>query len=194
MKGASRHHGRHIGCSQAPTCGSVAFSSGRSFPLVSMVKSADARQRNQFRAGRLWLHRAAARSILAQPIVSAVRVVVGHVLAGETADVRFVQRDHVIETIPARASNPAFPGAVLPRTAHARSRRLYAGRLQEVEHLPAELSVAVQDDVAVTGGVRKRLSKLLNHPIGRWVRSHVEVQDLAPSVIDREEAVRAGGR
>ena len=36
----------------------------------------------------------------------------------------------------------------------------------------------------------ERLSKLLDHPLGRRVHGHVEVQDLAPSVIDREEAVQ----
>jgi len=36
----------------------------------------------------------------------------------------------------------------------------------------------------------ERLSKLLDHPLCRRVHGHVEVQDLAPSVIDREEAVQ----
>jgi len=72
MKSANRHHGLHIGCSPAPTCGSVAFTSGRNLPHVSMVKTADARQRNQLRSGRLGTNGPAARGVLAQPIVNGV--------------------------------------------------------------------------------------------------------------------------
>ena len=115
MKGAHRHHGRHVGCSPRPAGGSVAFSLSRRFPCVPMVETADARQRNQIRPRRPRLNCPARRRVLAKPIVGTVRVVVAHVLAGQAPHVRFVQRDHVIEAIPARAAHPALRDRVSPR-------------------------------------------------------------------------------
>jgi hypothetical protein len=101
-------------------------SSGRRPPRVPMVETADARQRNQIRAHRLRLNCPAVRPVLGQPIVSPVRVVVSNVLAGQAPDVRLVQRNHAIETVPARSAHPPLRRAVLPRTAHARSHCLDA--------------------------------------------------------------------
>ena len=67
-----------------------------------MMKTTDARKGNQLRSVRLRLHRAAARRILAQRVMRAVQVVIRHEFAGQAPDMRFVERDHMIEAIPAR--------------------------------------------------------------------------------------------
>ena len=61
--------------------------SGCGFPAVPVVKAADARQRNQLCSRRLWVNRATIRSILAQPVMGAVGVVVSYELAGDPPDV-----------------------------------------------------------------------------------------------------------
>src|ERR1700690_2099535 len=170
------------------------FSSGRGLPRVPMMNAAHARLRDQLRPDRPHFDCPAARRILAQPIMSPVCVVVGHVLSGQAPDVRFVQRDYVIETIPACTADPALCDAVLPRTAHARSHGFDAGGAQETDHLRAELRVAIQNDVAVTIRIRECLAKLLHDPLGRRVHGHVEMQNPGAAVLDGEAAgTRTGG-
>ena len=74
-----------------------------------MLETTETRERSQLRSDRLRINRPAARSILAHPIVGAVRVVVSQVLAGQAPDMRFVQRDHLIEALaaPAARCNPS---------------------------------------------------------------------------------------
>jgi len=53
MRSANRHHGLHIGRSPRPDLRLRRLHPGRNLPHVSMVKTAETWQRNQFRAGRL---------------------------------------------------------------------------------------------------------------------------------------------
>ena len=96
-----------------------------------MVQTADTRQRFQCRRPiRLRLDMPASRSVLVQPQMSAVLVIVGNELTAKSADVRFIDRDQVIEAFTACRANPSFRDAVLPRAADARSFRLNARRFE----------------------------------------------------------------
>lgn len=109
MRRARRDRGRHICRAQRSACDCFDVGLRPSLPHVPMVQTAHSRQRTQLSAGWSGINCPAARSILAHPIVGAVRVVVSQVLAGQAPDMRFVQRDHLIEALaaPAARCNPS---------------------------------------------------------------------------------------
>jgi hypothetical protein len=83
----------------------------------------------------------------------------------------------------------------LPGRLDTRSLGVQPGRLQERDDLAVEDGIAIQDDVAMRTYVRKGLAQLLHDPLSRRVPGSVEVQDVAASVRDDEEAVQnAEGR
>ncbi len=90
------------------------------------------------------------------------------VLAGQTSHVGLVQRDDVIEVIPAGAAHSPLRDTVLPGAAHAGSPGLDAGRLQKGDNVHAELRAAVENDKVAEGWVMLRASK---GPAGRRLRS-----------------------
>ena len=61
-----------------------------------MMETAESGQRDQLCSGRFRLDLTAVRGVFVESIVGAVRVIVGHVLSGDAADVRFIDRDHVV--------------------------------------------------------------------------------------------------
>jgi hypothetical protein len=63
--------------------------------------------------------------------VNPVDVMVVHVIAEQPEEMRFIQRDHMIQQLPAATSDPAFGDSVLPRCPRARLLGLQPGRLQE---------------------------------------------------------------
>jgi hypothetical protein len=66
--------------------------------------------------------------------MNAVVVMIADVIANESAQVGFIQRDHMIEQLAAAASDPAFSQSILPWRLHARSLRLQASASQECDH------------------------------------------------------------
>jgi hypothetical protein len=69
--------------------------------------------------------------------VGAVVVIVGDVITTDSPRMGFVQRDHVIEALAARAADPSFRYSVLPWTANGCAQRLNAGRFQQFHDLGA---------------------------------------------------------
>lgn len=57
--------------------------------------------------------------------------------------------------------------------------RLQSRRLQKRDHFGIELCIVIQNDVTIRLFSGECLPKLLDHPIGSWVRGDVAVQDLA---------------
>ena len=121
--------------------------------------------------------------------MGAVFVIVGDVLTTDPPRMGFVERDYVIEAFAARAADPSFRDSVLPGTADRRSFRLYAGGLQQLHYPTAEFAVAIEDQIAVAGGIGEGLAELLAYPGGGGMRGDIEVQDAPAVVIDDEEAV-----
>ena len=132
--------------------------SGCCFPDVSMVQSADPRQR--FHAGvvRFPLDWPAKRRVLAEPEVGAVFVIVVDVLASDPPHVRRVEHDHAVETLAASTANPSLRPAVLPGTSNARARWFDARGFQQIQYFGAEFAVAVEDSVSVRTGIREGLA------------------------------------
>ena len=87
----------------------------------------------------------------------------------------FVQRDDMVQDLPAAASDPAFRGPILPRRLNARPLRFQSGRLQKRDNVGIELRVAVQNHVAVWASFRKGLAQLLYDPIRTRMSSNIAV-------------------
>ena len=87
----------------------------------------------------------------------------------------FVQRDDVVENLPATTPHPAFGNPVLPGRPDAGAFGLQARRLQESDDVGVKLRIAVQDGVPIGAGVGERLAQLLDHPFGRGMASDIEV-------------------
>ena len=104
---------------------------------------------------------------LAQGVVDAVLLVIGDVLADDTAEVLFIQRDDMVEDLPAAASDPSFGRSVLPWGLNARPLSLQSGRLEERNDVIVKDGIVIQNGVAILTGFRKRLTELLHDPIRR---------------------------
>jgi hypothetical protein len=76
--------------------------------------------------------------------VSAVLVIVGNIVTPKSPETRFMQRNDVVEQFATNAAHPPFGSSVLPGTTEGRANRLEITRLQEVQHLVAELGIMVE--------------------------------------------------
>ena len=109
-------------------------------PPISMMESAQAGVGDYDRIRRrLRLHWAPTRRVLLQRIVSAILVVIAHVITNEPSQVLFVQRDHLVEDLAATTAHPAFRHPVLPRRPNARSFWFQTSRLQKSDDVGVKL-------------------------------------------------------
>ena len=102
----------------------------------------------------------------------------------------FIQRDDMVEDLPASTSNPAFGDSILPRSLDARPFRLQTRGPQERDHFGIELRIVTQNGVTIRLLSGECLPKLLDHPISRWVGSDIAVQNLPTLMINHEEAIQ----
>ena len=79
--------------------------------------------------------RAAIRRILCQRVVNTVLMIVVHVIANQPPQMRFVQRDDMVENFATTASDPALCDSILPGCLNTRALRLQAGCFQEGDHI-----------------------------------------------------------
>src|SRR5690349_20203825 len=100
-----------------------------------MMETADPRQRNDLRpTARIALNRTPIGSILAQPIVRAVPMVIANVVPKQSSQVPFVERNHMVQQLPAAASDPSFSHSVLPRRILAGALGLQSDAAQNVQN------------------------------------------------------------
>ena len=102
----------------------------------------------------------------------------------------FIQRDDMVEDLPAGTSDPAFGDSILPGSLYARPFRLQARGLQERDHFGIELRIVIQNGVTIRLLSGECLPKLLDHPISGWVGSDIAVQNLPTLMINHEEAIQ----
>src|ERR1041385_3449858 len=132
------------------------------------------------RAGRLLL----------QSEMGSVVVVITDILEAEAHQMSLVQRDHVIQHVPAYAAHPSFRDSILPGTANACPNSFDSAGLQKCTHLGTEFPVTIKDNVAIRAWKRQRLSKLLHNPLARRICGHVDVENAAPMMLDDKEAIQ----
>ena len=162
---------------------------------VAMLQATQARPGSHSRARRLLLiHRPTIRGVLAEAVVNPIFVKVGNLLPDEAPQVRFVQRNHVVQHLAPTASHPSFRDSILPGRSDTRPFGFQTGGFQELDDIRVELRVAVQNRVTVGASVGKALPQLLDDPLRRRVSGHVAVQDVATSVRDDEQSSEAARR
>jgi hypothetical protein len=102
----------------------------------------------------------------------------------------FAEDDHVIEKLSSTGSYPPLGDRVLPGAAVRRAHGIDPKAPDRSHHLRGEDRVAVEQEVARSGGLRERLPKLLDHPASAGIRADVEVDQPSASVIDDEPDVQ----
>ena len=95
--------------------------SGGLLPAVTMMETANPRERNNLRSvARVVLYGKPIGRVLAEPIVRALQMVVANIVPKES-QVPFVQRNHMVQQLPPAASDPSFSHSVLPGRFAARA-------------------------------------------------------------------------
>lgn len=92
----------------------------------------------------------------------AVLIVESHIRRDDAPQVRFVQRDDVVQRLSADTPYPAFSQSILPRRFDTCPLGFQTGRLDELDHIGVELGVAIKDEIALWTVARKCLAQLLN--------------------------------
>ena len=64
----------------------------------------------------LWLDWPAIRRVLVERVANPGLVVAAHIITHEPEEMAFLQRDHVVQDLPATASDPSFGGSILPES------------------------------------------------------------------------------
>jgi hypothetical protein len=122
--------------------------------------------------------------------VNPVVVIVVHIIANEPPQMRFVQRDDMVENLAAAASDPAFRSPVLPWRLNTRALRSEIRPLQEGHHIRIEFRVVIEDGITIRTNLGKGFTQLLHHPRCGRMTSDVEVQNPAPAMLDYEETIQ----
>ncbi len=118
-------------------------------PGVPMMQSAESRLRNHGRGGRgLLVDGPARRSVLLQGIMNSVSMIVGDIIPHQPPKMIFVDRNHVIQKIPATTSNPAFRHKTEQKSEHERTSVAHRGVVDFVDILASRRNGILQ---AATG-------------------------------------------
>jgi len=108
-----------------------------------------------------------------------------------------VEHDDMVETFaPDRTYHP-FGERILPWRARGNRDFLDTHACDAISERPAVYPVTISNQESRRFVVRKGLNDLLRCPLGRWMRGHVEVDDLAPVVAKyhkREQNPKRRGR
>ena len=73
--------------------------------------------------------------------MNSVVVMVVHVIADQPAEMSLIERDDIVNGLPAAASDPALRDSILRRNLHIRALRLEAGGLQEGDDIAVKIRV-----------------------------------------------------
>jgi hypothetical protein len=142
-----------------------------------MMQTTKARHRdNARRKHRLFCRRSTAWSLLRQPEMCPVVVVVADVLTHEAFQMCFIEYNHMVQKITATGANETLGHAVLPRTFESSSHRLQPDGLDGFPDLGIEDRVPVVDQVFLRRIVGKCFTKLLRNPRASWMPRDVEAQ------------------
>jgi len=119
--------------------------------------------------------------VLVQPQVSPGSFVVRTVARHQLPHARFVERDHVIETLAPRRAHKSLDKWILPRCVR-RCEHLLDGHRLHGGAKSVERVIAIMDQVPRGLVPRKRFAQLLGRPRRRGMRGHRHVPDAAPIV------------
>ncbi len=97
--------------------------------------------------------------------MSPVGMIVVDLFAQDSPEVSFVEDDHVVETLPANATNEPFDVRVLPRRARRRENPLDAKSGDAMVEVPAVYLIAVPKKVTRCRNPRKGIDDSLRRPL-----------------------------
>src|SRR5262245_31149932 len=118
------------------------------------------------------------RRILVQGIMRTNLMVIANVITNKPPKVFLVQRNHMVEQLPATTSYPTLRDSILPGCLCAGPFEFQSGRLQKIYDVRIEFRIVVQDHITGWATTGESLPQLLDDPLWRRMRGHVEVQDL----------------
>ena len=145
-----------------------------------MVQSSDPRNRDDL-THFSWFNRPLFGSVLLESDVRSVSVVVGDIRPNHAAELRPVDRDHVVEAVYSEAGNPSFGKSVLPRRSKSGSYLFESKRINSITELgPIDL-VIVANQETPRQIERTGFDYLLGSPHRTRMLSNVEVKD-SPSL------------
>ena len=113
-------------------------------------------------------------------------MVIGEITAENPFEMALVEDNHVIQTLPANATNDTFDMGILPRAPRC------GGTFFHSQTVHASSKVISVDSIAITQQVLRRrlpwksLNKLLRRPFGRWMLRYIKVDDL-PSIVAQDD-------
>jgi hypothetical protein len=84
-------------------------------------------------------------------------VIIRNIIPDQTAQMIFIEDDHVIEELSAAASNPAFRDSILPRASEACLVGYDATGYQQIHCLLAKLRISIQNRVSIGTKILKML-------------------------------------
>ena len=134
--------------------------------------------------------RSFSRSLLLEPAMRAILVVVVDVGSEQSLQMGFVNSNHVIDQFPTAATDPALSNSVLPRTMNRRPNGCDAQGTNRFENLSAVLAVVIENEEPRGQFVREGFAQLLHDPGARRMARDVEVEDVPPIMANDEKAVQ----
>ena len=114
-------------------------------------------------------------------------VVVGDVVSEQTPEMTFAKDDHVIEKLSSTGPYPPLGDRVLPGAAVRRAHGINTEGPDRSHDFRGEDRIAVENEVARSGGAGEGLSKLLSHPASDGIRGQIEVDQPSASVIEANQ-------
>ncbi len=158
-----------------------------------MVQSSDPRNRddltNLTRFGRPLFG-----SILLKPEVRAIFVVVGDIRSNYSAELRLIDRDHVVEAFFPEAANPSFGISVLPRRSKSCTYLFESKPINPMTELcPIDLVIITNQESP--GQIeRAGFDYLLGGPLRGRMSGHVEMKNSPPLEAQDKEHVENAKR
>ena len=114
-------------------------------------------------------------------------MIVAHVFTQHAAEMPLVQKDHVVQEISSHGLNPPLSNPVLPRTSVRGPNNTYAHALERLDHVVAELAVAIADQIPRDIVIGERFAQSLANPRSRWIGSDPDMNDSAAGMMDDEQ-------
>ena len=158
-------------------------------PVVAVMQAAQPCLRNHSGEGGGFHSRPINWSLLAQPKMRSVFVVVSNILGEQALQVRLVHRNDVIQQIASTALDPALGNSVLPWAPDRSPNRSHGHRAHRCRDLEAVLGIAIEDQELLSGLIRECFSQLLNDLGARRMPRDVEMQNLPAMMAQDEKAV-----
>ena len=133
-------------------------------------------------------------SLLLQPEVRPVVVVVANILVHEPFQMMLIEHDHMVEQVATAVADEALSNAVLPRAFERSANGFHTKDFRSCQDFSAKSGIAVVNQIARRCVERKCLAQLLTHPGAGWMSRHIEIKDSSSIMCDDEEAIENAER